>query len=140
MAAALAFYRRLGLDIPAEADSEPHVDADLGGFRLMFDTARRSGPSRLDPALGRARDGARVRGSPAEVDATYAELTGAGADGHLEPWDAYWGMRYAVVHDPDATRSTCSRRSPASAASRGSPARPASSPRPAAHRGGTRHG
>jgi len=26
MAAALAFYRRLGLDIPESADSEPHVD------------------------------------------------------------------------------------------------------------------
>jgi hypothetical protein len=30
----------------------------------------------------------------------------AGADccwfeGHLEPWDAFWGMRYAVVFDPD---------------------------------------
>ena len=40
-------------------------------------------------------------GSPAEVDEAYAALTGAGADGHLEPWDAFWGMRYAMVHDPD---------------------------------------
>ena len=31
----------------------------------------------------------------------YAELTGAGAEGALEPWDAFWGMRYAIVHDPD---------------------------------------
>ncbi len=39
--------------------------------------------------------------SPAEVDMAYAELTGAGATGSLEPWDAFWGMRYAIVHDPD---------------------------------------
>jgi uncharacterized glyoxalase superfamily protein PhnB len=39
--------------------------------------------------------------SPAEVDAAYAELTEAGATAGLEPWDAFWGMRYAVVHDPD---------------------------------------
>jgi uncharacterized glyoxalase superfamily protein PhnB len=38
---------------------------------------------------------------PADVDATYAQLIAAGYDGHLEPWDAVWGMRYAVVHDPD---------------------------------------
>lgn len=38
--------------------------------------------------------------SPAEVDAVYAELTGAGYAGHLKPWDAFWGQRYAVVLDP----------------------------------------
>lgn len=39
MAATLAFYRRLGLNIPADADSEPHVDIELGeGMRLAFDT------------------------------------------------------------------------------------------------------
>ncbi len=39
MAATLAFYRRLGLDIPPEADSEPHVGVELGaGISLMWDT------------------------------------------------------------------------------------------------------
>jgi len=38
MAASLAFYRRVGLDIAAEADTEPHVDVDLGGVHLAFDT------------------------------------------------------------------------------------------------------
>jgi catechol 2,3-dioxygenase-like lactoylglutathione lyase family enzyme len=38
MAASLAFYRRLGLEIPAEAEQEDHVEASLkGGIRLMFD-------------------------------------------------------------------------------------------------------
>ena len=39
--------------------------------------------------------------SPAEVDETYAALVAAGVKGHLEPWDAFWGQRYAVVLDPD---------------------------------------
>lgn len=39
--------------------------------------------------------------SPAEVDALYRELVDAGHEGHLEPWDAVWGQRYATVHDPD---------------------------------------
>ncbi len=55
MAATLAFYRRLGLDIPAAA----------------------------------------------EVDEAWQDLTAAGYRGHLQPWDAFWGMRYAVVLDPD---------------------------------------
>ena len=35
------------------------------------------------------------------MDATYETLVAAGASGHLPPWDAPWGMRYAVLHDPD---------------------------------------
>ena len=39
--------------------------------------------------------------SAADVDAVHAELTGAGYASHKEPWDAFWGMRYAQVRDPD---------------------------------------
>jgi uncharacterized glyoxalase superfamily protein PhnB len=35
------------------------------------------------------------------VDKRYGELVAAGYEGHKEPWDAFWGMRYAVLHDPD---------------------------------------
>ena len=38
---------------------------------------------------------------PADVDATYADLVGAGYRGHLEPFDAVCGMRYATVLYPD---------------------------------------
>lgn len=31
----------------------------------------------------------------------HRELTGSGTRGHKEPWDAFWGQRYAQVHDPD---------------------------------------
>jgi hypothetical protein len=30
-------------------------------------------------------------------------MTGAGYDGHLEPFDAVWGQRYASLRDPDGT-------------------------------------
>ena len=36
MAASLAFYRRLGLDIPAEADAEPHVELTLADWFTKF--------------------------------------------------------------------------------------------------------
>ncbi|MDQ6793270.1 MAG: VOC family protein [Chloroflexota bacterium] len=107
MATTLAFYRRLGLDIPPDADGQPHVHADLGaGLLVAWDTEEtiRS----FDPGWTRPGGGHRVAlafacDSPAEVDSAWAELTGAGYEGHLAPWDAFWGMRYAVVHDPDGT-------------------------------------
>jgi catechol 2,3-dioxygenase-like lactoylglutathione lyase family enzyme len=104
MAATLAFYRRLGLDLPAEADGEPHVEADLGGLRIAWDTEdtiRSFDPSWTPPTGGHRAGLAFACDTPAEVDAAYAELVEAGYDGHLPPWDAFWGMRYAVVHDPD---------------------------------------
>ena len=39
--------------------------------------------------------------SAADVDATYARLEAKGYRGHKEPWDAFWGQRYAQVFDPD---------------------------------------
>ncbi|MDQ6694595.1 MAG: glyoxalase, partial [Chloroflexota bacterium] len=39
--------------------------------------------------------------SPAEVDSLYSNVTHAGHSGHKEPWNAFWGQRYAVVVDPD---------------------------------------
>ena len=39
--------------------------------------------------------------SPEEVDTTFKQLTDSGYKSHLEPWDAFWGQRYASVLDPD---------------------------------------
>ena len=107
MAATLAFYRRLGLDLPAEADARPHVEVEVGGLRLAFDTEEVI--RAFDPTYARPEHGSQRMSlafecrTPAEVDAAYADLTCAGYESALEPWDADWGMRYAVVHDPDGT-------------------------------------
>ena len=105
MAASLAFYRRLGLDLPQDADGAPHVEVEVGGLRLAFDTedtVRAFDPAWTPPTGGGHRSAlAFACAGPAEVDEAYAELTGAGYEGHLPPWDAVWGMRYAVVRDPD---------------------------------------
>jgi catechol 2,3-dioxygenase-like lactoylglutathione lyase family enzyme len=105
MGKALAFYRSLGLQIPAEADAGPHAEAPLpGGLRLMFDTHEtvRSFDPQWQPPTGGFRMGLAFQcGSPSEVDSTYAAMTGAGHTGHHEPWDAFWGQRYATLHDPD---------------------------------------
>ncbi|MFF3654618.1 VOC family protein [Streptomyces olivochromogenes] len=106
MAATLAFYRRLGLVFPEGAEDQPHVEAELpGGSRLAIDTEetiRSFHAGWLPPAHGGGRMSlAFVCDGPAEVDSVYEDLVGAGYHGELKPWDAFWGMRYAVVHDPD---------------------------------------
>ncbi len=102
----LAFYRAIGLDIPADADTEPHVEVALpGGFRILFDpesTIKSFDPEWTPSTGGSPRTALAFEcADPAEVDATYAAMTAAGFDGHLEPWDAFWGQRYATLRDPD---------------------------------------
>jgi catechol 2,3-dioxygenase-like lactoylglutathione lyase family enzyme len=102
----LAFYRALGFDIPDGAEDAPHVEVALpGGLRLLFDTEdtiRSFDPDWTPPASGSGRSGLALEcADPAEVDAVYAAMVAAGHEGHLEPWDAFWGQRYASLHDPD---------------------------------------
>ena len=107
MARSVAFYRRLGLEFPAGAENEPHVEALLpGGMRYALDTEEVM--RMFDPEWKRPTDGHMVGGafrceSPEEVDRVYRELVDAGATPHKEPWDAFWGQRYAQIEDPDGT-------------------------------------
>ena len=101
----LAFYRALGLEIPADADEAPHVEVTLdGGFSLMWDpvsTITSFDASWTAPTGGPGTALAFDCATPAGVDETYAAIVGAGYEGHLEPFDAFWGQRYASLRDPD---------------------------------------
>ncbi|MET8827920.1 VOC family protein [Streptomyces sp. NPDC004610] len=104
MAAAVAFYRRLGFAFPDGSETAPHAEAPLpGGLRLLLDTEDgvRSFHPGFEPPTGSRHSLALLCDSPAEVDRVYEELVQAGHQGELKPWDAPWGQRYAVVHDPD---------------------------------------
>jgi catechol 2,3-dioxygenase-like lactoylglutathione lyase family enzyme len=105
VARSLAFYRMLGVEIPDDVDAQQHVEATLpGGVRMLWDTVEmiQSFDSEWTPPSGGQRIGlAFLCDGPAEVDSTYAQLVGAGYEGHKEPWDAVWGQRYATVRDPD---------------------------------------
>ena len=107
MARSVAFYRKLGLEFPDGAENEGHVEAQLpGGLRYALDTEevmRSFDPEWQRPTGGHATGGAFRCVSPAEVDQVYSELLAVGATTHKEPWDAFWGMRYAQLKDPDGT-------------------------------------
>jgi catechol 2,3-dioxygenase-like lactoylglutathione lyase family enzyme len=104
MEATVAFYRRLGLTIPDLKDEfqAHHRSARTpGGLDLDFDSVEfaRHWDKRWRGGAGQVI-GFKVE-SRERVDALYADLTAAGYAGQQEPYDAFWGARYAVVEDPD---------------------------------------
>lgn len=104
MGASLRFYRLLGLAIPEGVESEPHVEVITpNGYRIAWDSEelmRSIHPAWVTP-VGQRMGLAFKCGSPAEVDALYERIVSCGYHGHIAPWDAFWGQRYAVVADPD---------------------------------------
>jgi len=103
MARSLDFYRRLGLEVPDTPD-DGHVNVDIpGGIRLMFDSEAELRKFRPDweRSTGNQLALAFDCESPERVDEAYARVTAAGFPGDKEPWDAFWGQRYAQLRDPD---------------------------------------
>jgi uncharacterized glyoxalase superfamily protein PhnB len=54
------------------------------------------------PPAGGHRIGLAFRcANPSDVDKTHADMVAAGYVSHLDPFDAFWGQRYATILDPD---------------------------------------
>jgi uncharacterized glyoxalase superfamily protein PhnB len=101
-ARSIAFYRLLGVDFPE--DGEDHIEATLpSGVRLMLDSEDVIRSFRPDwtREIGNQLSLAFECSSPAEVDELYARVAAAGFQAEKEPWDAFWGQRYAQLRDPD---------------------------------------
>jgi uncharacterized glyoxalase superfamily protein PhnB len=98
------FYSLLGFEFPDFKDDEDHLEpvAAPGGTRLMIDSV-----SMIESILGeKPKPGnhssfAILYDSPAELNAVAEKLAAAGYKIVAEPWDAFWGQRYAIVQDPD---------------------------------------
>lgn len=104
MGKTVAFYERLGFVFGDWGPEDQHVEPITkdGDVRLMIDTAALM--QQLTGEVPRPPNHASFAmrcGSPAEVDAVAARLKAAGDTLTVEPWDAFWGQRYATVKDPD---------------------------------------
>lgn len=109
MDATVAFYRRLGLEIPdatvwrTESGAHHATMSMSNGLNLDLDSERFV--NHYDAGWNATDSNRAIVGfslsTREEVDAHYAELVGAGYTGLQEPFDAFWGARYAVVEDPD---------------------------------------
>ncbi|MDX6234855.1 MAG: hypothetical protein QOH68_3983 [Nocardioidaceae bacterium] len=106
MEATVAFYRTLGITV---ADTDPawahlhrtatmpgemHLDFDSVDFVSTWDKGW------TGPGAGSAFIGFAVATRP-EVDEIYGRMVSAGYPSQQDPFDAFWGARYAVVTDPD---------------------------------------
>jgi catechol 2,3-dioxygenase-like lactoylglutathione lyase family enzyme len=103
MGRSIVFYRLLGLDVP-ETPGEGHVETSLpNGVRLMLDSEEtiRSFLPEWKRETGNQLGLAFECASPTEVDDMYGRFVDAGFHGEKEPWDAFWGQRYAQLRDPD---------------------------------------
>jgi catechol 2,3-dioxygenase-like lactoylglutathione lyase family enzyme len=112
--ASIAFYRRLGVEIPdaaiwrtptgahhasaVERSAGQSVDLDLDS--VAFARCWNSGWKGRTDLRGRVVIGFHVA-TRQDVDDVFRDMTGAGYRGLQEPYDAIWGARYAVIEDPD---------------------------------------
>ncbi len=108
--ASIAFWRRLGVDIPDQgvwrtASGVHHASAEDAGLDLDVDSTTfaqiwNTGWRGRGDLAGRIVVGLSVA-SRAEVDRLFGEMIAAGHRGLQAPYDAFWGARYAIVEDPD---------------------------------------
>src|SRR5262245_60601728 len=100
MREAARFYRELGLDVPEPSSGEDHFEIMLpNGQRLMWDTVELI--QKIDADWEEPAGQRMALAFECDVDAVHARLVAAGFESKAEPWDAFWGQRYARVADPD---------------------------------------
>ena len=101
----LAFYRRLGVEFPPDADERTDLGVDIGDGRTIIWTTTFAS---YDPEREAPRGGSRIMleffvdGNDA-VDALFAELTDAGYHGRRAPFVTGFDAYMCLVDDPDAT-------------------------------------
>jgi len=101
----LEFYKLLGLNF--KEFGEGHYEATLAnGTRIMIDSfelLKKINPDWREPGVS----GITLcfsQTSPTQVDTLFHSLKDAGHEVEKEPWDAFWGQRYASILDPNGNQ------------------------------------
>ena len=109
MNATLAFYRKLGVDIPDTAVWGTSTGAHHITIPLRTPVTMELDSTSLAGVYNTSYDADDVHrtviGFSLEtrdaVDEVFAEMTADGYKGVQTPWDAFWGARYAILEDPE---------------------------------------
>ena len=104
LAIAAKFYALLGFRFPEFSEDEKHLEPITreGEVRLMIDERElMRSITGVEPRPPTHSSFAIKCGTPAEVDQCVGRIRAAGFTVLKEPWDAFWGQRYAIVADPD---------------------------------------
>ena len=111
MAATLSFYRGLGVQIPDEAiwrtsTGIHHVDFTMpSGLIIHFDSPQLAASYntgwREPNGTGAGNTFSFKVAERDDVDELHRRLTDLGHPSPQDPYDAFWGARFAIVDDPD---------------------------------------
>jgi uncharacterized glyoxalase superfamily protein PhnB len=100
----LDFYRILGLEIPEGLEGEDNVDVKISDaitLGFLSEALARHADSKFQTPVGQSMNLQFECSSASEVDATFQRLIDHQYEGYAEPWDAFWGQRFARIKDPD---------------------------------------
>lgn len=92
------FYGILGVELKPTGAETHYEGSTPSGIRLMLDHCVENKVHGSGVVL------CFVQASPKLVDEVFAKITKAGFKSIKEPWDAFWGQRYASVLDPDGNQ------------------------------------
>lgn len=102
----IKFYAILGVTLKQEGGPDHYEGTTPSGVRIMIDSAeliKKLNPHWKEP-VGSGVILCFKQNSPKTVDDTFKKVTEAGYKSVQEPWDAFWGQRYASVQDPDGNQ------------------------------------
>ena len=100
----VAFYECIGFEFPEFGPDDQHLEpvTQEGEARLMIDhvelTRKLTGRTPKSPSHSIF---ALLCDSPSQVDEIATRIKSTGGTVKTDPWDAFWGQRYATVVDPD---------------------------------------
>ena len=104
MERAVAFYQRLGLDIPPEQVNERAVAVKMGELTFLL-TSRRAAvdwhPDWVEPTGSSGIVLEFYLETRVAVDAKYAEMVGYSDAGYRAPFQTSFGPYFALLKDPD---------------------------------------
>lgn len=102
MAKAIEFYEVFGFSVIGDP-TQPYVELDNQGVRISLNTREMvTGIYGFSPeSRGDKLELAFLCDSVEEVDQLSAKMKAAGYEIVKEPWDAFWGQRYAIIKDLD---------------------------------------
>lgn len=99
----IRFYKLLGIHLQKTGGPDHYEAKTSSGLRLMADSIELI--KKLNPTYQKPNTSTIVlcfkQDTPAKVDELFNTITQAGFKGVKDPWDAFWGQRYASVEDPD---------------------------------------
>lgn len=106
MRASVNFYKILDVHLEEAGGSEHLQGATPSGVRIMLDSVnlmKTLNPDWREP-YGSGVILCFKQESPEKVNEIFSKVVEAGFKGLKEPWDAFWGQRYASVCDPDGNQ------------------------------------